>query len=480
MKKFWKYLLIILLLILGLFMVGVLYLFFVPGSSLFNITYVSLNVQGVSNAYHRDIVQTITIQNRDFPINIVDASSDNVSIRVYSNSLGFALVDNSTIAISSNIEDGNLTFTVTEPYGLTSKGDSVIELRIPENFSSNLRIINRNSTITLNKDDYSVEDLYYQGYSGQLNITSGSISGNIDLELNRSDFTLGENVTTNNNNVTINVNDGSFNASNADLGEVVIESNTRGVFYIGECDRLAESIATAGGRIQAGTVGSINVRTSDTNLTINTLTYGGTIELTMGGNIEIGTTNALTDLIANTGNILVHNAQERLLAETQDGSITVNNALYTVTATTTYGDIQVNFSEEAGHYLETGARALEATTDNGRIVANGVENIIITINDNGRAEINMSDVLGVSSVTGGTGSVNIVINQSSKYNLTTRSETGNVSVDLMQVDVTVGNIGYTTREETTTGVNLANGETTTNSLVVTTISGNLTIRDTGV
>ncbi|HJD05648.1 MAG TPA: DUF4097 domain-containing protein [Candidatus Onthoplasma faecipullorum] len=480
MKKFWKYFLIVLLLILGLFMVGVLYLFFVPGSSLFNITYVSLNVQGVSNAYSRDQVETITIQNRDFPINIVEASSDNISVRVYSNSLGFALVKNSTVGINAKIEEGNLIFTISEPHGLMSNGDSVIELRIPENFSSNLSIINRNSTITLDREDYTIENLYYQGNAGQLNFTAGTISGSLDLELNRSDFTLGSDVATNNNDVTINVNDGTFNASNADLGEVVIETNTRGVFAIGECDRLTESIATAGGRIQAGTIGSINVRTSDTNLTINTLTHGGTIELTMGGNIEIGTTNALTDLITNSGDITVHNAQERLLAESRDGNITINNANYVVSATTTYGDIQVTFGEDAGHFLDTGARSLEATTNNGRIVVSGVENVIITINDNGRAEINMSDVLGVSSVLGKSGSVSLVINKDSKYNLTTKSDTGNVSVDLMQVDVTVGNIGYTTREETTTGVNLANGETTTNSLVVTTTSGDLTIRDTGV
>ena len=461
-------------------MVGILYLFFVPGSSLFNITYISLNVQGVSNAYSRDQVETITIQNRDFPINIVEASSDNVSIRVYSNSLGFALVKNSTVGINAKIEEGNLIFTISEPHGLMSNGDSVIELRIPENFSSNLSIINRNSTINLNREDFTIENLYYQGNAGKLNVTAGAILGTIDLELNKSDFTLSGDVETNNNNVVINVNNGTFNASNSDLGEVVIETNTRGVFSIGECDKLTESVATSGGRIQAGTIGSINVRTSDTNLTINTLTNGGTIELTMGGNIEIGTTNALTDLITNSGDITVHNALERVLAQSKDGNIIINNAKFIVSATSTYGDIQVNFSEDAGHFLDSGARSLEASTDNGKIVVNGVENIIITINDNGRAEIHMVDVLGVSSVIGKSGNVSLVINKDSKYNLTTKSNTGNVSVDLMQVDVTVGNIGYTTREETTTGVNLANGETSTNSLVVTTTSGDLTIRDTGV
>ena len=462
-------------------MVGILFLFFVPGSSLFNITYISLNVQGVSKAYSKDEVNTITIQSRDFPISVAEASSENISVLVYSNSLGFTLTKNSELGINSNLENGNLTFVVTEPHGLTSRGDSYIQLRVPANYSTNLSIINNNATVNIEKEDFTINNLYYTANLGEFNLNSGSIVGNLDLELNRSDFNLGENAVTNNNNVTINVNDGEFNATHSNLGEVLIESNTRAIFRIAECDRLTERVTTAGGRIEAGTIGSINVRTSDTNVYINTLTNGGTINLTDGGNIEISNTYALTDLTTRLGDISVNGAHAGLVVSSHDGSINVENAYLYVNATNAYGDINVNFSNEADSYTsETSSRRLVATTENGKITSNGVENLLITIDGSGRVEVNMRDVLGVNSIVGDTGSVSLIINKDSQYTLTTKSDAGNVSVDLMQVDVTVGNIGYTSREETTTRVNLKEWESSENSLVVTTTSGDLTIRDTGV
>ncbi len=481
MRKFWKYFLIILLLVLGLIMVGILYLFFVPGSKLFNITYVSLNAQGFSKAYSVDEVQTIKIESRDYPISIVEATSDNVSLKLYSNSLGFALVKHSTISFNSQIEDGELTFVVNEPYGWLSKGKSYIELRVPENFSANLSIVNRNATVSVAKEDFTINNLFYQANIGTFNYTKGAITGSLDLELNRSDFSIAEEVATDGNEVTLNVKDGSFSALKESLGEVTIETNERGVFRIGACDTITERVSSAGGRIEVGTLGSVNIRASDTNVYIGTLSNGGTVELTKSGDIEINDTQALTDLKTNTGNITVDKAEQRLLVETEDGTITVKNAMFAVSAKSNYGDINITFNEEASHYSsDNEARALNATTNNGKITASGVENIVLTIDNKGRAEIYMDDVLGVNSIAGKAGSVYVKINKNSKYVLTTRSDSGAVSVDLMQLDVTLGVRGYTTREETITRVNLSTGETTSNSLVVTTTSGDLTIRDTGV
>ena len=83
----------------------------------------------------------------------------------------------------------------------------------------------------------------------------------------------------------------------------------------------------------------------------------------------------------------------------------------------------------------------------------------------------MNDVCGENSIAGKDGNINVVINTSSQYILKTSSKTGNVRVNLAQIEQSYG---YTSQEEQTTLVNCSNS---TNTLTVSTNQGNLTLLD---
>ena len=110
MKVFVRYFLIVILLLIGLFALGILYLFFVPGSSLFGITYISYSDNYNSEAYDASNISTIRLNSRAYDVFVVPASSEEISVRVYANSLGFVLNKNSKVDIEEDVENGELTF----------------------------------------------------------------------------------------------------------------------------------------------------------------------------------------------------------------------------------------------------------------------------------------------------------------------------------------------------------------------------------
>ena len=115
-----------------------------------------------------------------------------------------------------------------------------------------------------------------------------------------------------------------------------------------------------------------------------------------------------------------------------------------------------------------------ATTNNGKISATGVENIYITIQDNGRAEISMQDVYGENVIDGKRGSISMIINRYSEYRLHTKTDSGDVSVNLMQIAGT-GTGGYTDKERTEyVNCTITSFNAT---LEVSTTTGSLYIRD---
>ncbi|MBQ8615809.1 MAG: hypothetical protein IJ415_04510, partial [Clostridia bacterium] len=75
MKKVWKYLVITLLLLLGLCCVGVLYLFFMPGTSLFNITYINYNIKKETSKYSASHVSAIELNSRSYEIEIIESET---------------------------------------------------------------------------------------------------------------------------------------------------------------------------------------------------------------------------------------------------------------------------------------------------------------------------------------------------------------------------------------------------------------------
>ena len=131
MKKFWKYFIITILLLTGLFFVGLLFLFFVPSSSIFGITFISYNDRQISNSYEISKVNSIVLNSRSYDIEIESTKSSTITARIENHSLGYVLKKNSNLLLKEDLTNGVLKFTISEPYGAAFKNNSKIKLLIP-------------------------------------------------------------------------------------------------------------------------------------------------------------------------------------------------------------------------------------------------------------------------------------------------------------------------------------------------------------
>lgn len=479
MKKTSKYIILTLLLLLGIFCIGIMYLFFLPGSSIFNITYINKHNIYKSLEYESTGVYKVELNSRAYEVNIVETKSSNISLDVHSNSFGFVLKKNKDVAISSTLRSGVVTFNIAEPHGFATSNNSVINLYIPEDLEFDLNLANTKATTNVNLNTSKIKNLNYSTQKGNFKFISGSITGTLDLNVGNSIFKIEENVKTNKNNVSLKLSTGRFIAESSSLGHVSINANERGVIIIKNCQTLEENIKSAGGQISIETVSNVNISTSDTIIKINTVTDGATIDLTDSGNISIDDLSGITVLTTNSGNINLGATHSTTVLKSNSGNIYVGLADRSVDVTSHSGSVSVNFNTELDYSHLLNARSLTAKIGNGSLVATGVQHLGtideeegINIYGKGHVTVYMDDVRGQNSVTGNTGNVHIVVNHDSKYILSTQSSTGNVRVNLCQISEYGG---YTYKHFVSKNINCSSSD---NSLFVTTTSGNLTIVDT--
>lgn len=466
MKKFWKYFTLTILFLLGLCCVGVLYLFFVPNSSLFGICYISYHHYQNSENYKMENVSTIKLNSNSYNVNLVSSEEDKVYIKVYSNSFGFSTTNKKHTKITSSIEEGTLTFNVTEPTGALLKNSSYIEIYIPESKSFNLSLTNNKAKTTLNDNSIQIENLNYKTNNGDFIVNAASISNNICLELNKATFEISKDVSTNNNDVTIKLTSGKFNAKNSAFKNIKIESNTRGVIIAKSCESIQQQTDSAGGRIEIETVSNATIKSSSTNVYFGKVLNGTIIEL-KNGDISINEITRTSYLVTDSGKINVNTSNSYLELKTNSGDITVSNAKDDVSVDTKHGTVNITFAENAL------SKFLTACLTDGKLISSGLNKINLVVSDNGRAELNMADIKGESSIKGNNGSIFIKVNKLSSYKLVTKSE-GIVRVNLAQIPQFGG---YTTKEEVTTYVNCTSSSYNNDVLDVSTKAGSLTILD---
>ena len=487
MKKVWKYVIITLLMLLGLCCVGVLYLFFIPNSQLFNITYINNSKKIVSAEFDKETVSQINLNSRTYEVNILPSSDSSIYAEAKSHSFGFVLTKNETFEMSATLRDEVLTINITEPYGFAIHNDSKINLYLPTSKAFNLNLSNSKAKTNISSKDAKINNLTYSTQSGDFNFKQGEIKGEMNLNLDKSVFTMSSAVKTHSNNVILSLSKGRFYAEESILGNVNIIHNTRGIISINECGILEEDIASAGGQIYVNKMSHLNISTSDTNLTIGEITHGATITMTKSGNISINKLNENSSIYANSGNVTINNVEDVLTLETNSGNINVFEAKKEIRLNLNKGNANIHFSqsETAEGYdpsdPDNKNKRLIATISNGSLNATGVENVGlqtegegITITGSGSANVRMNNVLGNNSINSNNGNVNIVVNKDSQcqYVLLTQSTYGYVRVNLTQIP---DYNGYKTKELTETAVNCSSSS---NNLSVTTVSGNLIVLDT--
>ena len=481
MNKVGKYIIISLLLLLGLCCVGVLYLFFVPNSDLFNITYLNNNITIESTKHEMDKISKIELNSRAYNISVSTTEDETIHAEVFSNSFGFVLTKNESAQVTSEIKNNVLTFNIKEPYGFAVKNNSLIKLYIPSSKSFDLTINNKSAITTIDSSALQINDLSYSTINGSINLKSGSVLKDMKINLNKGIFNVSETFVTSNNDITLKLTTGKLNAEHSVFGDIEILKNTRGVIKVKECVNLNEDISSAGGRIDIDKVFDMHVITSDSNIKVDEIN-GATITLTGSGNIDLGTTLGVTTLTTNSGNISIDKAESLLVLKTESGNITVDSTKLSTSVSTEYGNIIVNFAEDAESYLDNkNSRVLYARLKNGKLTATGVEHIGssklsttsgIVVSENGRINLKMNNVYGNNYIDGKNGDVKVTVNKESVYVLTTSTTSGSVRVNLTQIPEYRG---YTTKDERETKVNCSSSS---HNFKVSTNHGDLTVLDT--
>lgn len=486
MKNVWKYITISFLLLLGLGCAGVLYIFFVPGSSLFHITYINNNIRKESEKFNAADIETIKINSRAYEVQIYETEEDTIYLHAHSNSFGFVLDKYNSFELKTELDYSTLTFTIIEPHGFATPNSSLIKLYVPTTENYNLHLSNFKAKTTIDTPNATFENIKYSTTKGNLNINNATLLGDLNLNLGKSDCKISSNVTTDENNVTLQLTSGSFKAKDVVLGDINITKNERGVITLGTCNDINSNHKSSGGQINAETIKHASITAGDTIISINEVTAAVSIDMKKSGRVQINKLSGISSILTNSGNIILGTTLSPVTLRSESGNITVSNAFMVITLTNLYGESTINFDKTApSNRINASSRVLYASIKNGSLTATGVEHIGeiktttdqaptggIKITGNGRVNIFMNNINGKNSVNAGNGSLKVVVNKDSSYILSTQSSGGAVRVNLTQ---TSEYNGYTDKDLTTTNVNCS---TSSNTLSATVAKGYLTILDT--
>jgi len=483
MKTTVKYVIISLLLLLGLGCVGILYLFFIPNSSIFGITYINHNKTIETEKFESSDISQIKLISRGYPVRILETKKEEIHLTAHSNSFGFVKLENEHLSVKTQQTNNVLSFEIIEPHGFTLINESYISLYIPSTKSFDLNLKNQKSNITINNQNLKINNLACSTEKGNFSFSKGTLEGELNLNLRKGDFVLAKEVVSNENDVTLKLTSGSFTSKVDMLGDINIKSNKRGVINITNCEDIIEDSKSAGGQINVKSLKYANIKAGDTKISIGKASQSVNITLFKSGSVKIKEELlGESSIVTNSGKIIINKPNSALSLSSNSGNITVTQATLAINVSSNKGTVNIKFAEDAPTYTEnTQARTLYAKIKNGKLIATGVEHIGdcsdnpdkgITVTGDGSVNIKMNEVYGHNYIDGRDGRISVVINKDSQYVLKTSSSNGGVRVNLAQI---AEYNGYTTKTERTTYVNCV---TSNNTLTVTTNYGRLTVLDT--
>ena len=420
MKKFWKYFLILILLLIGLFVLAMAYLFFVPGSTFLGISYVSYNKEILSQTADASHVSKVVVNGDRYEIKVVETKTDVISASVKSNVFGYTSTKNKTLDINLVEEDGVVTIDITEPHGFAFTSNAIVKVKIPEGTTlSELEINNNSATTTISSSAVKISQISVNTKSGDVYVNRNANLNllNLDLGRGRCELTEPEDID-HNINVNVKMTRGTFDSTNATVNQLEVKESSRGVVLASECKTFKQNTGTSGGRVEIEKVESIIVTSAtDTNFKIKDC-KDASINLSESGKVYIENIQEYSTITTNRGGIHIKNATRNLVLESQDGAIVVENAKKAVNATTTYGSININFAADALDFKTDGtSRKAIVATNKGLVTVKGVDNITADLGKNGRANIELRKVAKQSSIVGQSGAINVKVADNEVFHL---------------------------------------------------------------
>ena len=175
----------LIVLLLSLFCIGVLYLFFVPTASLFNISYLSAKDEFSVTPSNQESINRLEVNSLHYPIKLIPTDSENVSTKIFANSFGFVATNTKQARVESKIQNRTLYLNIIEPTGLVTKNNSYIEIYLPKK-NLDVKLTNKNAITTLDHSELKINNFSYMTEYGDLNLISASIDGTIILKAIKS------------------------------------------------------------------------------------------------------------------------------------------------------------------------------------------------------------------------------------------------------------------------------------------------------
>lgn len=468
LKKIGKYLSILLLLVVGLAVVAMVFLFFVPSASLFGVCYVGADKKYTSAPYSLSDynISLVSLENSSYPVRVVNSEDESISVTVYDKTFGYVLTKNSKVKISSKLiaagDSYQLSLSVNEPHGFSYKGDSYISLKLPKKTNLNLSLKNKNAGAKFNLTDTTINTLTYTANSGDVALNSGTISNGLNLKLNRAHFVVGSGFNLQDATALVSLTSGKFDMekNESSLKSLTLQKLETGTVVANNLQSLNLNLEQGGGKISIKSVTkSINLTSSDTNVSIGTLSGdGGRISLksgkisienqncslaasTSGGNISIGNVSAAAHLKSSSGNIVVKAAQidaEKYNTSVWNEDSNLGSSIIDTPIWIENGDGSTSISFVSEGNLN---RDVSILSSNGDVSVSGAHRVALSTTGKANASVNYLKVIGKSYLKAtGSGSVSVQtptnadleLDTINKYTLTTHAESGSVSILISQ------------------------------------------------
>lgn len=463
MKKAFKiiyiYTGVILLALLATIVFCAAFLFFYREGNIFGIQYVSMD-KYVYAKEDEDMssLKNIEINSGSFEVRVkinpnVDSLMGAMRIKVF----GFAktMEAQSSFSLEYNEVTNTAVFNSVQPKGLLNKSKSFIEIAIPKSLSDagvNVSIKTSKGAIRVGGEyDWTINHLDIITKKGKAVVSNIDLISSINLDVGSGSIYLDDECSTLSSvNATINVGSGKINLAktnidNFALGIVEIKTIKRGEIGIIKADELITNGNIAGGgKLEIGEVKFVDFSSLDTDIKINKITGNSLskINITGLGDIFINTSQCKLEINGHNGDIHINTSVEIVSLLSNQGDIKIDNAFKSISAITSYGNIEINFNESSFSYaMDSNSRTAFATTKNGHIIINGLENGNIKATGNGRISLNYNKILGNNEVSSQYGIINIIVPNST--NVSNANEYAfNLQVDsAVNSDIKVGVVG---------------------------------------
>jgi len=379
-NKIGLYLLVLFAISISLFIICIGYLFLIPKSELFGITYIKDTTKKTYSSidYDIDLIKTIEIKSDKYNINLISSNKiEDIRFEVYNDFNGFVKTKKSENKINLNYNPSNdsLVLETKTVSGWVDNGSSKINLIIPEvlfdethniklsaNKKCNINIEGFKDAkfgsveVSLSRGDFyfdniSINNLYIKSNRGEI-VAGKNVAGEIetltlDLGRNKVNFLKAgkaEDILKEENSI--------YSDINFKINKLILracEKNTDLKFY--RCGKILSDTGCvlSGGKITVAECDMFSIESKDFSIDaycVNDNTYINKFNAVGTGAVSVREVKNISDFKTKNGKIYVGKAEKEIVLESKSGTIQLDSARYGVTAISEMGNVNIKFDKE--------------------------------------------------------------------------------------------------------------------------------------